>query len=144
MRYGVVITFGTFDLLHRGHLALLERAASLGGSLVVGVSTDALSRAKKGRDPVYPQDDRARALRALRFVDDVFFEESLQQKAEYLRHWQADCLVMGDDWIGRFDDLVPGCDTVYLPRTRGISTTKVVRQIVSADYEPPSHLEAPP
>lgn len=128
-RYHRVITFGMFDLLHVGHVRFLKRAAALGDELIVGVSTDEFSRSKKDRMPVYSQDERAETLRALRFVDDTFFEESMEKKADYIRQWGAECLVMGDYWKGKFDNLVPGCDTVYLPRTKHISSTEVEAHI---------------
>lgn len=95
-----VITFGTFDVFHVGHLRLLQRARTLGERLLVGVSSDALNIAKKGRAPVYPQDDRMAIIAGLACVDGVFLEESLAQKAEYLWGYSADILVMGDDWAG--------------------------------------------
>jgi len=124
-----VITFGTFDVFHVGHLRILERARASGDRLVVGVSTDQLNIAKKGRPPVYTQDERAEIVRALRCVDKVFFEESLEQKAEYIRDYGADVLVMGDDWKGRFDDLSALCEIVYLTRTPAVSTTEVIEKI---------------
>lgn len=124
-----IITFGTFDVFHVGHLSLLERAAELGDSLIVGVSTDTLNQAKKQRLPVYPQDERMRIIRALRCVDDAFFEESLEEKATYIRQHGADTLVMGDDWLGRFDALNSICEVVYLPRTPSVSTTAVIEKI---------------
>ena len=124
-----VITFGTFDVFHVGHLRILERARASGDRLVVGVSTDQLNVEKKGRPPVYTQDERAEILRALRCVDKVFFEESLEQKAEYIRDYSADVLVMGDDWEGKFDDLSSLCEIVYLTRTPAISTTEVIEKI---------------
>ncbi|MCT7456679.1 adenylyltransferase/cytidyltransferase family protein, partial [Escherichia coli] len=90
-----VITFGTFDVFHVGHLRLLQRARALGERLLVGVSSDALNIAKKGRAPVYHQDDRMAIIAGLACVDGVFLEESLEQKAEYLRGYSADILVMG-------------------------------------------------
>ncbi len=128
-RYGTVITFGTFDVFHVGHLAILERAASLGERLVVGVSSDELNIAKKGRPCVYPLDARTAILRALRCVDKVFTEESLELKRDYINEYSADALVMGHDWAGRFDDLGDLCEVVYLPRTPSISTTATIERI---------------
>src|SRR3569623_2979403 len=96
-----VITFGTFDVFHVGHLLLLERAAAIGARLVVGVSTDALNMSKKGRNPVYPEDQRLSLVAALRCVHSVFLEHSLELKADYIREHSADVLVMGDDWKGK-------------------------------------------
>ena len=124
-----VITFGTFDVFHVGHLRVIERAASLGDRLVVGVSADALNERKKGRSPVYSQAERMEIVAALRAVDEVFLEESLEQKRDYVLEHGADVLVMGDDWKGRFDDLADVCEVVYLPRTPAISTTALIEKI---------------
>jgi glycerol-3-phosphate cytidylyltransferase len=118
-----VITFGTFDLFHIGHLNVLRRARALGSRLVVGVSSDALNVAKKQKPPVFPQDDRLSIVEAVRYVDEVFLEESLELKGEYIKRYNADVLVMGMDWQGRFDEYRSLCEVVYLPRTEGISTT---------------------
>jgi glycerol-3-phosphate cytidylyltransferase len=124
-----VITFGTFDIFHVGHLHLLERCRALGDHLIVGVSTDELNESKKGRRPVYSLEERCRILRALRAVDEVFVEESLEAKADYVRQYRADIAAMGDDWAGRFDFLSPICRVVYLPRTPSISTTATIEKI---------------
>jgi choline-phosphate cytidylyltransferase len=126
-----IITFGTFDVFHLGHLRLLERARALGDRLVVGVSTDALNLSKKGRAPVYSEHDRKAIIRALRCVDEVFDEESLELKGTYLQRFCADVLVMGDDWAGRFDHFATVCEVVYLTRTPSISTTAVIEKIQS-------------
>jgi choline-phosphate cytidylyltransferase len=124
-----VITFGTFDVFHVGHLRVLERAAALGDRLVVGVSADALNLRKKGREPVFSQSERLEIIAALRMVDEVFVEESLEQKREYIERYAADVLVMGDDWRGRFDEFGDICEVVYLPRTPAISTTALIEKI---------------
>jgi glycerol-3-phosphate cytidylyltransferase len=124
-----VITFGTFDILHVGHLRIIERARALGERLVVGVSSDALNEAKKGRAPVFTQDERMRIVGALRAVDDVFLEESLERKREYIAERGAEVLVMGDDWAGKFDHLNDLCEVVYLPRTPSISTTAIIEKV---------------
>ena len=110
-----VITFGTFDVFHVGHIRVLQRAAALGDRLVVGVSADALNIAKKGRAPVYTQDERMEIVASLRVVDEVFVEESLEQKRDYIVEHGADVLVMGDDWAGKFDWVSDVCEVVYLP-----------------------------
>ncbi|MGY1769928.1 adenylyltransferase/cytidyltransferase family protein [Blastococcus sp. SYSU D00813] len=125
----VVITFGTFDVFHVGHLRILERARALGDRLVVGVSSDGLNIAKKGRPPVFPEDERMAIVRAVRWVDDVFLEESLEAKADYIAAVGADVLVMGDDWAGRFDGMSELCEVVYLPRTPSISTSATIERI---------------
>ena len=127
-----VITFGTFDLLHVGHVRMLQRASRLGARLVVGVSTDQLNFSKKGKFPVFSQAERLEIVASLACVDQVFLEESLELKRQYVLRYRADVLVMGDDWTGRFDYLRDICDVRYLPRTQGISTTEIVLTLTSA------------
>lgn len=124
-----VITFGTFDVFHIGHLYILERARALGDYLIVGISTDALNISKKSRAPIYPQDERLRITQALRCVDEVFYEESLELKRDYILRYRADILVMGDDWTGRFDEFNNICEVIYLPRTPSISTTAIIERV---------------
>jgi glycerol-3-phosphate cytidylyltransferase len=126
-----VITFGTFDVFHVGHLRVIERAAALGDRLVVGVSADALNLKKKDRLPVFSEAERLAIVGALKPVDEVFVEESLEQKREYILSFGADVLVMGDDWAGRFDEFKDICEVVYLPRTPAISTTALIEKISS-------------
>lgn len=122
-----VITFGTFDLLHVGHVRILERAAKLGTKLVVGISSDALNISKKDRAPVINIHDRVRIVSALKCVDEVFVEDSLELKRQYCIEYGADVLVMGDDHLGRFDGLCQGvCNCVYLPRTEDVSSTEIM------------------
>lgn len=115
-----IITFGTFDLLHEGHLNLLERAKALGDRLIVGVSTDRLN-AEKGKMSFFSQDQRLKCVAALKCVDEVFLEDSLEYKDQYIKQHSADLLVMGDDWDGKFDWV--SCPVKYLPRTPGVSST---------------------
>ncbi len=124
-----IITFGTFDVLHVGHIRILQRAKALGDHLTVGVSTDALNFSKKSKMTVYPEDQRLEIIRSICWVDDVFLEHSLELKGEYIKQFDADVLVMGDDWVGRFDEFKTLCDVVYLPRTEGISTTMTLEEI---------------
>jgi glycerol-3-phosphate cytidylyltransferase len=126
-----VITFGTFDVLHVGHVRVLNRAAELGDRLVVGVSSDALNFAKKERNPVFTQDERVEIVSNLKVVDSVFVEESLELKREYVLEHSADVLVMGDDWAGKFDFLSDICKVVYLPRTPSVSTTAIIEHITT-------------
>lgn len=123
------ITFGTFDVFHYGHLRILERSRALCDFLIVGVSSDELNCAKKGRSPYYSLPERLGIVSALRMVDEVFVEESLELKADYIRQYQADMLIMGDDWAGKFDIYRDLCEVRYLPRTPGISTTALIEQI---------------
>lgn len=128
-----VITFGTFDVFHIGHVNILERAKELGDYLIVGVSSDELNRSKKGRYPVYRQEHRLQILGSIHCVDEVFVEESLELKGEYLKKYQADVLVMGDDWAGKFDHFKDMCEVVYFPRTKDVSTTDIIQLIQSLD-----------
>ena len=126
-----VITFGTFDVFHVGHINLLQRAAMYGDRLFVGVSTDALNFSKKSRKPVYSENDRMKIINSLRYVNLCFPEESLEKKREYIKYYNADVLVMGDDWQSKFDFLSDICEVVYLPRTPSISTTALIEVISS-------------
>lgn len=127
-----VITFGTFDVLHIGHIRIIQRARALGDYLIVGVSTDDLNWSKKRKRTIYSQSDRMEIVRAISGVDEVFFEHSLELKGEYIKEHKADVLVMGNDWEGRFDEFKSLCDVVYLPRTDGISTTELLAEIRSS------------
>lgn len=124
-----VITFGTFDLLHIGHVRILHRSRALGDRLIVGVSSDALNILKKNKPPVYSQTERMEIISSIDGVDEVFLEESLEQKRYYVQHYNGDVLAMGDDWVGRFDYLKDICKVIYLPRTPIISTTSTLRAI---------------
>ena len=125
----IVITFGTYDLFHIGHHNILKRAKEYGDKLVVGISTDALNYKKKQKYPVYSESERKTILSSIKYVDEVFFEESLEQKREYVIKYKADILIMGDDWKGKFDELNDICKVIYLPRTENISTTKIKQDI---------------
>ena len=124
-----VITFGTFDVFHVGHINILERAASYGEELIVGVSSDALNFSKKQRYPIYSEMDRMKIISSLKFVSSVFLEESLELKLEYIKKYNASTLVMGDDWEGRFDWVKSECEVIYLPRTPSISTTEIIEVV---------------
>lgn len=119
-----VITYGTFDLLHKGHINLLKRAKALGDHLTVVVSTDEFN-AIKGKKAYTPFDDRKYILEAIRYVDEVLPENDWEQKISDVKNNHIDTFVMGDDWRGKFDFLEDYCEVVYLPRTEGISTTKI-------------------
>ncbi len=124
-----VITFGTYDIFHVGHVNIIERAKLHGDHLIVGVSSDKLNISKKGRPPIYCEDDRQHIIRSMRCVDEVFLEESLELKAEYIKYYNADILVMGDDWQGKFDHLKDICQVIYLPRTPSVSTTEIIEVV---------------
>lgn len=126
-----VITFGTFDVFHIGHVNILTRAHDLGDHLTVGISTDAMNFDKKGRYPIYRQEHRMEIVASMSCVDEVFEEHSLALKRDYLIEHQADVLVMGNDWEGRFDEFKDIVEVRYLPRTDDISTTDIIQDIRS-------------
>jgi len=123
-----VITFGTFDLLHIGHINILKRCKELGEYLIVGVSSDELNKAK-GKKSVYDENDRLEIIKSLKYVDEVFLEESLEEKDSYIKKYGCDILIMGDDWKGKFDWV--SCPVIYLPRTPEISTTEIKLKITN-------------
>jgi glycerol-3-phosphate cytidylyltransferase len=117
-----VLTYGTFDLLHAGHLNLLRRARALGDRLVVGISTNEFNESK-GKRTIIDFQDRLEIVRSIRYVDDVFPEGRWDQKIEDVRRFNVNTFVMGDDWEGKFDFLKEFCEVVYLPRTLGVSSS---------------------
>lgn len=129
MKQKIVITFGTFDLFHMGHLRILQRASKLGTKLIVGISTDKMSYEKKQKYPIYKQEERKIIVENIKNVDEVFYEESMEMKKEYILKYKADILVMGDDWKGKFDFLNDICEVVYFERTPSISTTEIIEKI---------------
>jgi choline-phosphate cytidylyltransferase/glycerol-3-phosphate cytidylyltransferase len=127
-----VITFGTYDVFHVGHVNILERAKLHGSHLIIGVSSDDLNMSKKGRFPIYSEEDRMRIVRSMACSDEVFLEQSLELKAEYIKFYNADILIMGDDWQGKFDHLKDICKIIYLPRTPSISSTEIIEVITTS------------
>ena len=124
-----VITYGTFDLLHYGHINLLRRAKELGDYLIVALSTDEFNRDKKQKKCYFTYEQRKNLLEAIRYVDLVIPEETWEQKADDIQLYHVDTFVMGDDWSGKFDVLRDCCEVVYLPRTPEISTTQIKRDL---------------
>lgn len=124
-----VITYGTFDLFHVGHLNLLKRAKELGDYLVVAVSSDKFNMSK-GKKSYHSVEDRVNILKSIKYVDEVIVEESWDQKIIDIQDNNIDVFVMGDDWEGKFDFLKEYCEVVYLPRTMGISTTKIKQDLM--------------
>jgi len=121
-----VITYGTFDLLHYGHINLLRRAKSLGDYLVVGLSTDEFNNKEKNKECYFDYENRKSLLDAVRYVDLVIPEENWEQKISDIQKYNIDVFVIGDDWKGKFDYLKDiGVEVVYLPRTKEISTSKI-------------------
>ena len=128
-----VITFGTFDVFHIGHVSILERAKSYGDYLIVGVSSDDLNFSKKGCKPIYSEKDRRKIIKSLSCVDEVFSETSLELKRQYINDFNADILIMGDDWKGKFDNHKDQCEVIYLPRTPSISTKEIIEVVKSTE-----------
>ena len=127
-----VITYGTFDLLHYGHINLLRRAKQYGYYLIVALSTDDFNWNQKRKKCYFSFDKRKALLEAIRYVDLVIPEESWGQKVTDVREYHIDTFVMGDDWKGEFDFLKDeGVDVVYLPRTPEVSTTQIKRDLKS-------------
>ena len=119
-----VLTYGTFDLFHIGHLNLLKRAKQLGDKLIVAVSTDEFN-ATKGKTTLMPFEHRMELVRSVRFVDEVIAEHQWEQKIADVHRHKVDVFVMGSDWQGKFDFLTPYCEVVYLPRTDNVSSTEL-------------------
>ena len=124
-----VITYGTFDLLHYGHINLLRRAKALGDYLIVVLSTDEFNWNEKRKKCYFPYEVRKQLLEAIRYVDLVIPEENWEQKVSDVKEYHVDTFVMGDDWAGKFDFLKPYCEVVYLPRTPEISTTQIKQDL---------------
>ena len=124
-----VITYGTFDLLHYGHINLLQRAKALGDYLVVALSTDEFNWKEKQKKCYFSQEERKRLLEAIRYVDLVIPENCWEQKVQDVKEYHIDTFVMGDDWMGKFDFLKEYCNVVYLPRTPDISTTQIKKDL---------------
>ncbi|MBR2190494.1 MAG: glycerol-3-phosphate cytidylyltransferase [Eubacterium sp.] len=120
-----VITYGTFDMLHYGHINLLRRAKELGDYLVVVLSTDEFNWNMKQKKCYFTYEERKMVLEAIKYVDEVLPENNWEQKVTDVQENDIDVFVMGDDWEGKFDFLKEYCEVVYLPRTEGISTTQI-------------------
>lgn len=120
-----VITYGTFDLFHIGHLNLLRRAKDLGDYLIVAVSTNRFNWVEKHKKCQIPDKDRMAIVEAIKYVDKVIPEDSWDQKIKDVQKYDVDVFVMGDDWKGKFDFLKDYCEVVYLPRTEGISSSSL-------------------
>ena len=125
-----VITYGTYDLLHIGHIKMLKRCRALGSRLIVALSTDEFNLKMKDKVCIQTYAERREIIESLRYVDLVIPEESWEQKAEDVKKYGVRVFAIGDDWTGKFDFLKDLCEVVYLPRTEGISTTMRKRHIV--------------
>lgn len=124
-----VITYGTFDLLHYGHINLLRRAKEQGDYLIVALSTDEFNWNEKRKKCFFTYEQRKKLLEAIRYVDLVIPEENWAQKVSDVQEFRVDTFVMGDDWEGKFDFLRDYCEVVYLPRTPEISTTQIKQEL---------------
>ena len=126
-----VITYGTYDLLHYGHINILKRAKSLGDYLIVGLSSDEFNELK-GKKSVMSYEERKEILESIRYVDKVIKESNWEQKVDDIIKYNIDVFVIGDDWEGKFDFLKEYCEVVYLPRTKSISTT-LLKEIIQKE-----------
>lgn len=120
-----IITYGTFDLLHYGHINLLKRAKELGDYLIVALSTDEFNWNEKQKKSYFSYEERKKLLEAIRYVDLVIPENGWEQKITDVQEFKVDTFVMGDDWEGKFDFLKEYCEVVYLPRTPEVSSTQI-------------------
>lgn len=128
----VVLTYGTFDLFHVGHLNLLKRMKALGDYLVVGVSTDEFNEGK-GKKTIVPFSDRFEIVRNIKCVDLAISEQAWDQKVQDIKQYNVSVFGMGDDWEGKFDELKAHCEVVYLPRTDGVSSTDLKKLLKVLD-----------
>ncbi len=127
-----VITYGTFDLFHVGHVRLLKRLSQLGDQLIVGISSDEFNLLK-GKSSFFSYEERAEIVESCKYVTSVFPEHDWQQKREDIVKYGADIFAMGDDWKGKFDDLSDLCEVVYLTRTEEVSTTQIKTSLSKID-----------
>lgn len=132
-----ILTYGTFDLLHIGHINLLRRARNLGDRLIVALSTDEFNWVEKNKTCVNNYEDRKVILESLRFVDHVIPEENWAQKVTDVEKYNVDVFTIGDDWEGHFDFLKDKCEVVYLTRTANVSTTEIKHQIMTGPMTSP-------
>lgn len=130
-----IITYGTFDLLHYGHINLLRRAKELGDYLIVALSTDEFNLNEKNKQCYFSYEQRKKLLEAIRYVDLVIPEENWEQKISDIKEFRVDTFVIGDDWEGKFDYLKEHCEVVYLSRTPEISTTQIKNELKEASNE---------
>jgi glycerol-3-phosphate cytidylyltransferase len=125
-----IITYGTFDMFHIGHLKLLQRLAELGDEVIVAISTDEFNQLK-GKKTLIPFEQRMEIVKNIKYVDKVIAEESWEQKVDDIQKHHIDIFAMGDDWEGEFDFLKEYCEVVYLPRTQSVSTTKLKKSLTN-------------
>ena len=126
----VIITYGTFDMFHVGHLKLLKRLSKMGDKLIVAISDDKFNEGK-GKKVMIPYKQRAKIVKSIKYVDKVIPEKNWEQKVRDVQKYKVDTFVMGDDWEGKFDFLKEYCEVVYLPRTKNISTTQLKKSLTN-------------
>ena len=136
-----ILTYGTFDLFHVGHLRLLRRLKAMGKELIVGLSTDEFN-AQKGKSSFFSYEERAEILSSCRYVDMVIPEQGWEQKIRDIKNLGVDVFAMGDDWEGKFDFLKPHCEVIYLDRTKDISTTEIKKMISEINKQDLDQLES--
>ena len=127
----IVLTYGTFDLFHIGHLRLIKRIKDIAGTdgkVIIGVSTDEFN-AIKGKESIILFKDRAEIVKNIKGVDIVIPEENWEQKIKDIQKYNVDVFVMGDDWKGKFDYLKDYCEVKYLPRTKGVSSSFIKKNL---------------
>ena len=130
MKIKTVITYGTFDMFHIGHLKLLQRAKELGDELIVAISTDEFNE-QKGKKTLIAYEQRSEIVANIKCVDKVIAENNWDQKTSDIKLYDVDTFVMGNDWDGKFDDLKSQCEVVYLPRTENISSTQLKKSLIN-------------
>ena len=128
-----VLTYGTYDLIHYGHINLLKRAKALGDQLYVGVSTDEFNLSKDKRSH-FDFAHRKYLVESIRYVDFAFAETCWDQKIDDIKKYQIEVFTIGDDWAGKFDFLKDYCEVVYMPRSPGISSTEIREQLKTQNY----------
>lgn len=136
-----IITYGTFDMFHVGHLNILKKLKEMGGRVIVGVSTDEFN-AGKGKKCLIPYEQRAAIVQAIEYVDLVIPEQSWEQKRQDIIRYKVDVFAIGSDWKGKFDDLSDICEVIYPERTKNISSTELKRSLKSFLSIPPEDLRA--
>ena len=137
----IVITYGTFDLFHVGHVRLLKRLRALGDSLIVGISSDEFN-AMKGKKSFFSNEERKEILLSCKYVDDVFPENNWEQKRSDIIKYGASIFGIGDDWKGKFDELSDICEVIYLERTESVSTTDIKKELSKISSQECEQLEA--
>ena len=137
----IVITYGTFDLFHVGHIRLLKRLSTLGDQLIVGISSDEFNSIK-GKKSFFSYEERAEIVESCKYVTYVFPEHHWEQKKEDILAYNATIFAMGDDWEGKFDELSDLCEVVYLPRTEDISTTEIKNALSNVNFSELDKIEA--